>query len=96
MKYKIKHIDIPGILYEIKNKIIELPDNIIPFKIDFVLKKTTSEIIVIDSLEELNKLIFDRSYRYIESGIVVVAVDNGLVQYNVSTRFYYLEKQDTV
>ncbi len=89
MKYNVKHIDVPG--FRLLGE-IELPDNIVPFKVGYVVKTASGNINVYDSFDELEKLFFKNVYRIIEPDIIIIPETNSLLEYKINLRFYYLEK----
>jgi len=89
MEYNIKYIDVPG--FRISGR-IELPNDIVPFKTDYVVETASGAINIYDSIEELKKLLYSKEYKTIEPNMVIVPENNSLKQYKISIRFYYLEK----
>ncbi len=89
MKYYIKYIDVPG--FKLTGQQIELPD-IVPFKIDYVVKTPSGNVTVYDSFKEIEELLFKNEYKVIEPDTIIVPKNNSLLQYKISIRFYYLEK----
>ena len=89
MKYNVKHIDVPGFRLI---KQIELPDDVVPFKVDYVVETPSNSVTIYDSFRELDELLFNKEYKVIEPDTIIIPKNNSLLQYKVSIRFYYLEK----
>lgn len=89
MKYNVKHVDVPGFRLI---KQVELPDNIAPFKIDYVVETPSGSVTIYDSIKELDELLFNKEYKLIEPDTIIIPKNNSLLKYKVSIRFYYLEK----